>query len=315
MVFKRGAAVFRRIKKGSGVVLKLFFPRRGAGPRVPVAPMQDSPVTHQPVEVALAVPQPARNRLDRPLAARLVVPPRVPPVTLAPLGIYGVCKRAGDVTCALVLLVLTAPLLLVAMLLVKLTSRGPALYTQTRVARGGRPFTIYKLRTMIHKCESLTGARWSVPGDPRVTPVGRFLRRTHLDELPQLWNVLRGDMSLVGPRPERPEFVPQLEQAIPSYRERLAVRPGVTGLAQVQLPPDTDLESVRVKLAYDLYYARNIGFWLDLRLALATACKMIGLPFRVLRRLFRLPARDTIENAYRGFGCNGRAPCACAHTA
>src|SRR5439155_12868491 len=120
---------------------------------------------------------------------------------------------------------------LLSMLLVKLTSRGPALYTQTRLGRNGRPFTIYKLRTMQHRCESLTGARWSTPGDPRITPVGRFLRKTHLDELPQLWNVLRGDMALVGPRPERPEFVPQLEQAVPHYRDRLLVRPGVSGLA------------------------------------------------------------------------------------
>jgi lipopolysaccharide/colanic/teichoic acid biosynthesis glycosyltransferase len=223
-------------------------------------------------------------------------------VDSAPLGIYGACKRVADLLAALVLLVLTAPLVLLSMLLIRLTSRGPALYTQTRVGRGGVPFTIYKLRTMVHRCESLTGALWSVPGDPRVTPLGRILRRTHLDELPQLWNVLRGDMSLVGPRPERPEFVPQLEQAIPHYRARLAVRPGVTGLAQVQLPPDTDLDSVRLKLAYDLYYAAHVGFWLDLRIGLATALKMVGVPFRVLRRLFRFPERGPVEEAYRALG-------------
>src|SRR3954471_12705663 len=149
--------------------------------------------------------------------------------------LYPACKRAVEFTAALALLALTAPLLLLAALLIKLTSRGPAFYTQTRVGLGGRPFTIYKLRTMIHKAESLTGPRWSLPGDPRVTRFGQFLRLTHLDELPQLWNVLRGDMSLIGPRPERPEFVPELEQALPGYRKRLAVRPGVTGLAQVQL--------------------------------------------------------------------------------
>jgi lipopolysaccharide/colanic/teichoic acid biosynthesis glycosyltransferase len=214
-----------------------------------------------------------------------------------------------------VLLVLTAPLVLVSMALIKLTSRGPVLYTQTRVGRGARPFTIYKLRTMVHRCENLTGARWAVPGDPRITPVGRLLRRTHLDELPQLWNVLRGDMSLIGPRPERPEFVPRLEQAIPHYRERLQVRPGVTGLAQVQLPPDTDLESVRVKLAYDLYYAEHLGLWLDCRIALATALKMLGLPFRLLRTLFWLPARAAIESAYRALGPAARLPVARVLTA
>ena len=105
-----------------------------------------------------------------------------------------------------------------------------------RLGKNGRPFRLHKIRTMRHDCEKATGPRWAVPGDPRITPLGRFLRQTHLDELPQLWNVLRGEMSLVGPRPERPEFVPDLEQAIPHYRDRLLVRPGVTGLAQVQLP-------------------------------------------------------------------------------
>src|SRR5207248_4660391 len=143
-----------------------------------------------------------------------------------------------------------------AMLLVKLTSPGPMLYTQTRLGRRGRPFTIYKIRTMLHDCESLTGPQWSTPGDTRITRVGRWLRRTHIDELPQLWNVLRGDMSLVGPRPERPEFIPELENAIPFYRDRLLVRPGITGLAQVQLPPDTDMDSVRRQLAHDIYYGR-----------------------------------------------------------
>src|SRR5205807_7700134 len=118
--------------------------------------------------------------------------------------------RGLDCALAVCLLIVTAPVILLAMLLIKLTSRGPALYSQSRLGLHGQPFRIYKIRTMIHDCESLTGPRWSVPGDRRVTPVGWFLRRAHLDELPQLWNILRGDMSLVGPRPERPEFVPQL---------------------------------------------------------------------------------------------------------
>jgi lipopolysaccharide/colanic/teichoic acid biosynthesis glycosyltransferase len=201
---------------------------------------------------------------------------------------------------ALLLLAVTAPLILLAMLLIKLTSWGPVIYTQTRLGRNGRPFTIYKLRTMVHKCESLTGACWSAPEDPRVTAVGRLLRRTHLDELPQLWNVLRGEMGLIGPRPERPEFVPQLEQALPHYGRRLLVRPGLTGLAQVQLPPDTDLQSVRLKLAYDLYYVDNAGFWLDVRIALSTLLKLLGFSFGFLRCLFGLPRRELVEQRLRG---------------
>jgi lipopolysaccharide/colanic/teichoic acid biosynthesis glycosyltransferase len=197
------------------------------------------------------------------------------------------------------LLVLTAPLILVSALLVKLTSLGPAFYTQTRLGRGGRPYTIYKLRTMTHNCERHSGARWATVGDPRITRLGRFLRKSHLDELPQLWNVLKGDMSLVGPRPERPEFVPALEQAFPHYRQRLLVRPGVTGLAQIQLPPDTDLESVRRKLAYDLFYVRQASLWLDLRILAGTAFKMVGTPFPFLRKLFLIPRVEVIEDAYR----------------
>ncbi len=296
-MFIKGKAVFRRIKKGSGVVLKLLFPRRPAADRPP-SPDQETALNHKPIDDT-------NTRLPAFRAgaatSEVLVSARGLAAMPSETSWYRAVKRGGDLTCALVLFVLAGPLVLLSMLLIKLTSRGPALYLQTRVGLGGRPFTIYKLRTMVHKCESLTGARWSLPGDPRITFVGRLLRRTHLDELPQLWNVLRGDMSLVGPRPERPEFVPQLEQAIPHYRERLTVRPGVTGLAQVQLPPDTDLESVRIKLAYDLYYARHLSFWLDLRITLATALKMVGLPFRVLRRLFGFPVRVTVEQAYRAY--------------
>src|SRR5204863_5451765 len=121
------------------------------------------------------------------------------------------------------LAVVTAPVALAAWALVRLTSRGPGWYTQTRVGFGGRAFTIYKLRTMIDNCESLTGPRWCVPGDERVTPVGRVLRKLHIDELPQLVNVLKGEMSLVGPRPERPEFVEKLIREIPHYPARHAV--------------------------------------------------------------------------------------------
>jgi lipopolysaccharide/colanic/teichoic acid biosynthesis glycosyltransferase len=203
--------------------------------------------------------------------------------------------RALEFVIALVLLVLTAPLLLLAALLVKLTSRGPVVYSQTRLGLNGRPFSLFKIRTMIHECESLTGARWSIPGDPRITPVGQILRSSHLDELPQLWNVLRGDMGLIGPRPERPEFIPGLERALPNYRLRLLVKPGVSGLAQVQLKADTDLASVRRKLAYDLYYVCHAGLWLDLRLVLCTGTVVFGMPALWLRRLLRIPGVHEVE--------------------
>ncbi len=150
---------------------------------------------------------------------------------------------------------------------------------------------------MIHNCESLTGPRWSMPGDPRVTWFGWFLRTSHLDELPQLLNVLRGEMSLIGPRPERPEFMPELERELPAYGQRLTVRPGVTGLAQVQLPADTDLGSVRCKLAHDLYYVRHVHPWLDLRLLVCTAFYAVGAPFSLAGRVLGIPRSDLIERA------------------
>src|SRR5262249_41022157 len=157
-----------------------------------------------------------------------------------------------------------------------------------------RPYCMWKLRSMQHNCEKLSGPQWSTTGDPRVTPVGRFLRRTHIDELPQLWNVLRGEMSLVGPRPERPEFVSQLEQVIPHYLERLNVPPGITGLAQIQLPPDTDLESVHRKTKCDLYYVRHISLWLDLRILLCTPLHLMGIPIALACRLFWVPTQDRL---------------------
>ena len=289
-VLKYGSKVILRITSGSGVIFRLLFPRRRGGSAPPPdadnAPGANGSATH-----------PAAEQLNGSPAGPAVV--RLWAVKPRGSRLYGLCKAVLDFTLALLLLVLTLPLVALAMILVKLTSRGPVLYTQTRLGNDGRPFIIYKLRTMSHKCESLTGARWSTPGDSRVTPVGRFLRKTHIDELPQLWNVLCGQMSLIGPRPERPEFVPQLEQAIPHYRARMLVKPGLTGLAQVQLPPDTDLGSVKLKLAYDLHYVQHAGPWLDLRIALGTALKMVGMPFRALRVLFRFPRQEAMVAAYQ----------------
>lgn len=217
----------------------------------------------------------------------------------AELGPYAWVRIIVEYPAAACLFVLSAPIVALAALLIKLTSRGPAVYSQVRLGRGGQPFHVYKIRSMIHDCERYTGPRWSNGRDPRVLPIGRVLRKLHIDELPQLWNVLRGEMSLIGPRPERPEFVHKLEQQIPRYRERLRVRPGITGLAQVQLPPDFDVEDVRRKLAYDLYYIEQMGPWLDCRITLSTILKMVGVRLTVLRSLFMMPSQGVIEERYR----------------
>ncbi len=160
-------------------------------------------------------------------------------------------------------LVVSSPLMVLAALLVKLTSRGPILYRQTRVGLGGKPFTLYKVRSMSVDAEAKTGPALATRNDPRVTPVGRFLRRSRLDEIPQLWNVLRGEMSIVGPRPERPEFVETLVEQIPFYHQRLCVRPGITGWAQINHGYGDSIEDTITKLEYDLYYIKNLNPAID----------------------------------------------------
>jgi sugar transferase (PEP-CTERM system associated) len=178
-------------------------------------------------------------------------------------------KRLVDIAASTALLLFTAPLLLLAALAVKLSDGGPVLYRQVRVTQGERLFGMLKLRSMTVNAEA-AGAVWAAERDPRVTGIGRFLRRTRLDELPQLLNVLKGDMSFVGPRPERPEFTHQLATQLPLYRERHLVRSGLTGWAQVNYPYGASLNDVRSKLSYDLYYVKNFGFVLDLLIMLQT---------------------------------------------
>jgi lipopolysaccharide/colanic/teichoic acid biosynthesis glycosyltransferase len=204
-------------------------------------------------------------------------------------GTYDTIQRGLDLAIASVLLIVAAPLLAAAWAVVRLTSPGGGFYCQLRVGRHGESFVILKLRTMYHECEARSGVRWATENDSRVTPVGRILRKLHIDELPQLLNILSGDMSLVGPRPERPEFVGPLSNAVPGYTDRLLVRPGLTGLAQVQLPPDSDLESVRRKLVLDRYYISRRGLGLDLRLLLGTAVYLAGAPYAFVRWCTRLP--------------------------
>ncbi len=180
-------------------------------------------------------------------------------------------KHALDKGVALMLMVLLAPVFAVLLPMLLVISGRPLFFSQVRTGRLGRPFTIWKLRTMVIDAEK-DGALWATPGDARVTPVGRFLRKTRLDELPQLWNILRGEMSLVGPRPERPEIIEtKLARVIPFYQQRHLVGPGVTGWAQVHFRYGFSADDAQEKLQYDLYYVKHQSFWLDVRILLKTA--------------------------------------------
>jgi exopolysaccharide biosynthesis polyprenyl glycosylphosphotransferase len=168
-----------------------------------------------------------------------------------------------------------APAILLVGALVKLTSPGPALLRQQRVGKNNRLFTLYKFRSMVRNAESRSGAVWATRNDPRVTPLGRWLRKLRLDELPQLFNVLKGDMSIVGPRPERPEFVAELEKKIPYYRQRHCIKPGITGWAQIKHKYGDSIEDTILKLEYDLYYIKNLAPALDAVIMFHTAKVML----------------------------------------
>ncbi|MDP6369653.1 MAG: sugar transferase, partial [Planctomycetota bacterium] len=189
-------------------------------------------------------------------------------------------KRAMDIVGAMVGLAITVVLLPVVALAIRLSGRGPVLYSQTRVGERGRRFRVHKFRTMATNAEDSGEAVWAAPTDQRATWVGRWLRASRLDELPQFWNVLRGQMSLVGPRPERPEFIARLQPSIPFYRARLLVRPGLTGWAQVKQGYAGSLGDSLVKLQYDLYYINHQSLYLDLLILLKT----IGVVLRLRGR-------------------------------
>lgn len=178
-------------------------------------------------------------------------------------------KRVFDVTASGVLLALTFPIIALFAVLVKLDTRGPAFFRQTRVGLYGEPFTVLKLRSMRTDAEA-GGAKWAERDDPRITRLGRFIRKVRIDELPQVWTVLAGRMSFVGPRPEVPAFVTALEEELPYYAERHMVKPGITGWAQINYPYGASVEDARAKLEYDLYYAKNYTPFLDLLILLQT---------------------------------------------
>ncbi|MQA28869.1 MAG: TIGR03013 family PEP-CTERM/XrtA system glycosyltransferase [Luteitalea sp.] len=188
---------------------------------------------------------------------------------------FRAAKRFCDITAASAMLLLLAPVMAAVAVLVRLTSPGPVVYQQVRVGQHGRVFKVRKFRSMRADAEAATGAVWATQNDTRITPVGRLIRRSRLDELPQLWNVLVGDMSLIGPRPERPEFVKMLTERIPFYGERHVIRPGLTGWAQVRYCYGASVEDAMEKLQYDLFYMKHMSLALDLVIAFETAKTVI----------------------------------------
>jgi len=178
-------------------------------------------------------------------------------------------KRTADIFGALLLLLFSLPLMILVMTLIKAVSRGPILFSQIRIGINGKPFTIYKFRTMRLGAEN-DGVQWASDSDDRIIPLGSFFRTTRIDELPQCWNILKGDMSIVGPRPERPEFTSSLAEDIPYYDLRHMVKPGLTGWAQVSYPYGASTEDALHKLQYDLYYIKNYSLILDLNILLRT---------------------------------------------
>jgi exopolysaccharide biosynthesis polyprenyl glycosylphosphotransferase len=185
------------------------------------------------------------------------------------VSFYDPLKRASEFVGALALGIILLPFEILIALLVAITSRGPIIYKQVRVGEGGKEFTLYKFRSMRVDAEK-SGAQWAVKNDTRTTPIGGILRASHLDELPQLWNIIRGDLSFVGPRPERPEFVKKLEERIPYYEARFFIKPGVTGWAQIHHRADLTDEDVAEKLQYDIYYLKNRSPVLDWTIILKT---------------------------------------------
>lgn len=186
---------------------------------------------------------------------------------------FDVAKEVMDVIVGSILLVVSLPLLLVCAAIIKISDPGPALFIQERVGKDGKCFRMYKLRSMYQNAEARSGAVWASREDPRVIPACRWMRRSHVDELPQLLNIVRGEMSLVGPRPERPNILAELEKEYPNVRDRLKVKPGLTGLAQVTHGYDTSVEAFRNKLKADLEYIEKRRWRLELRILVSTISK------------------------------------------
>lgn len=186
-------------------------------------------------------------------------------------------KYVAERILAALILIPALPVIGVLCCIVRISSRGPAIYKQTRVGMGGKEFAMYKIRSMVVDAEASSGPAWSTPSDPRITRVGKVLRFLHLDELPQLFNVIKGDMSVIGPRPERPGIVEYLLDHVDGYAERLRVKPGITGLAQIYLPPDETLDCVRKKICFDRAYIETATLTVDAQIWLCTLLRIVGI--------------------------------------
>jgi len=193
-----------------------------------------------------------------------------------------------DVAVSIITLPVIGSVIFLFMFLTWLTSKGPVIYTQIRLSKDGKLFKMYKIRSMVVDAEAKGGAVWAGRRDPRITPIGKMMRKFHIDELPQIVNVWRGEMMVIGPRPERPEIGEQLKKKITGYENRMTVLPGMTGFAQLNRPPDTDLRDVRKKLILDLEYIERASFWFDMRILLGTAFKFVRIKNK---RFDHLPLR------------------------
>jgi lipopolysaccharide/colanic/teichoic acid biosynthesis glycosyltransferase len=187
---------------------------------------------------------------------------------------FEMAKEVFDILLGGLAFIASLPMFLICAAVIKLTSRGPVLFTQVRAGKGGRPFVMYKFRTMYRDAEKLSGATWAAENDPRIIPACRWMRRSHMDELPQLLNVLKGEMSLIGPRPERPEILEELRKHYPNVDQRLEVKPGITGLAQIRNGYDSSVEQFRYKLAADLEYISKQSWRQEMRILLGTFAKL-----------------------------------------
>lgn len=187
---------------------------------------------------------------------------------------FNTAKDIVDILLGVLAFLICLPVMFLCAVIIKISSRGPLLYAQKRVGRGGKDFTMYKFRTMFIDAEHRSGAVWAQKNDPRVVPACRWMRKSHMDELPQIFNVIKGEMSLVGPRPERGEILAELQKTYPNVHDRLAVRPGITGLAQIRNGYDASVEGFAEKLRSDLEYIENRCWWLEFKILLKTFSKL-----------------------------------------
>lgn len=194
--------------------------------------------------------------------------------SLLPSPVYSLVKRIMDITLIVVTFPITLPIMAITAIAIRLESEGGAMFIQNRVGQGGKEFKIYKFRSMCKDSEK-DGAQFASSGDMRVTRIGKFIRKTRIDELPQFFNVLKGDMSLIGPRPEQKAFVDKFEEQIPFYNYRHIVKPGISGWAQVVHGYAADVDDTRIKLEYDLYYIKNFSLWLDILIIFKTLKTMV----------------------------------------